>query len=72
MSIPDAYRTNFETLLSAARADNLCLVECKDAKTGEPRYVICAVSTFEGEFVFVPFGHLSDGNPFHAYIPPEA
>ncbi len=70
MSIPDHFRANFETMLSAARAENLCLVECKDALSGEPRYVICAVSVLEGEFTFVPFGHLAQGNPFEAYIPP--
>jgi hypothetical protein len=25
----------------------------------------------DGDFVFTPFGHLSDGNPYDAYLPPE-
>jgi hypothetical protein len=43
MSIPDHISTNFDTLLRAASDGNLALMECSDAVTGEPRYVICAV-----------------------------
>jgi len=72
MAIPDAYRRNFETLRRAAEAGDLALLECRDAQTGEPRYVICAVSrTDKGDYVMTPFGHLDDGNPFDAYRPPE-
>jgi hypothetical protein len=71
MAIPDAHRRNFETLRRAAAAGDLALMECADAKTGEPRYVICAVGReSNGDYVMTPFGHLHDGNPFEAYIPP--
>lgn len=71
MAIPDAYRTNFNTLLRAAADGRLALIECADALTGEPRYVICAVADAPGGGVdMVPFGHLCDGNPFDAYTPP--
>ena len=42
-----------------------------DAVTGAPRYVICAVGRDDGDFVFTPFGHLADGNPYDAYLPPD-
>ena len=71
MTIPDHARANFETLLCAAADGNLALMECADALTGEPRYVICAVGRDGAEFVFTPFGHLADGNPFDAYLPPS-
>ncbi len=71
MSIPDHARANFETLLRAAADGNLALMECKDAVTSEPRYVICAVGRDGTDFVFTPFGHLADGNPFDAYLPPS-
>ena len=71
MSIPDHARANFETLLRAAADGSLALMECADALTGEPRYVICAVGCDGAEFVFTPFGHLADGNPFDAYLPPS-
>ena len=70
MSIPDHARANFETLLRAAADGNLALMECADARTGETRYVICAVGRDGAEFIFTPFGHLADGNPFDAYLPP--
>jgi Family of unknown function (DUF6117) len=70
MSIPDHARTNFDTLLRAASNGNLALMECTDAITGERRYVICAVGREGTDYLFTPFGHLADGNPFDAYLPP--
>ena len=72
MSIPDYARANFQTLLDAAANGDLALMECADAVSGEPRYVICAVGRASEEFVFTPFGHLADGNPYEAYLPPAA
>ena len=69
MSIPAHARANFQTLLRAAADSNLALMECMDAVTGEPRYVICAVGRDGTDFVFTPFGHLADGNPFDAHLP---
>ena len=71
MSIPDYARANFQTLLRAAADGNLALLECADAETGAVRYVICAVGRDDEEFLFTPFGHLADGNPYEAYRPPE-
>lgn len=70
MAIPDTYRANFNTLLRAAQSGDLALMECADAQSREPRYVICAVGRDGDEFIFVPFGHLHDGDPYEAYIPP--
>ncbi|MDP3674308.1 MAG: DUF6117 family protein [Novosphingobium sp.] len=71
MAIPDSHRTNFETLMRAARAGDLALLECTDAATGSPRYVLCAVGRDDDEYVMTPFGHLADGNPFELYVPPS-
>ena len=71
MAIPEAYRRNFDTLLRAAADGNLALLECTDAATSEPRYVICAVGWDKGEYVMTPFGHLQEANPFDAYQPPS-
>ncbi|MGE0502531.1 MAG: DUF6117 family protein [Rhizobiaceae bacterium] len=70
MSIPDHARANFQTLLRAAADGNLALLECTDAATGAPRYVVCAVGRDGEEFLFTPFGHLAEGNPYDAYVPP--
>jgi hypothetical protein len=72
MAIPDPFRRNFETLLRAASDDALALVECRDAATGEHRYVVCAVGRQGPDYVMTPFGHLCDGNPYEVYIPPDA
>lgn len=72
MAIPDAYRRNFETLRRAAEAGDLALMECTEAATGMLRYVICAVTRDDnGDYLMMPFGHLHDGNPFEAYVPPD-
>ena len=71
MAVPDHVRANFEVLLRAARNNDLALMECKDAESGNTRYVICAVGRSDGDYAFTPFGHLAEGNPFEAYVPPE-
>ncbi len=70
MSIPDHISTNFAALLCAASHGNLALMQCADAITGESRYVICAVGREGTDYLFTPFGHLTDGNPYDAYLPP--
>ena len=75
MSIPSHAQSNFQTLLRAAGDGNLALMECLDAVTGAPRYVICAVGRDDGDFVFTPFGHLAAGDPggfIHRGTPGEA
>lgn len=71
MTIPDHAKTNFETLLRAAGDGNLALMECRDATTRETRFVLCAVGRDGRDYVFTPFGHLADGNPYDAYLPPD-
>lgn len=70
MAIPEAYVRNFRTMMRAASNGDLSLMECMDAVTGEPRYVLCAVSLQGNDYVMTPFGHLHDGNPYEAYVPP--
>ncbi len=71
MAIPDYAHTNLNTLLRTAGNGNLALMECADALTGEKRYVIAAVGRNGGDYVFTPFGHLADGNPYDACLPPD-
>jgi len=70
MAIPDHARANFETLLQAARAGDLALMECTEASSGETRYVLCAVGRDGEAYLMTPFGHLAPGNPYEAYVPP--
>ncbi|MCW8060829.1 DUF6117 family protein [Agrobacterium tumefaciens] len=71
MAIPDYARTNFNTLLRAAGDGNLALMECADALTGDKRYVIAAVGRDGDDYIFTPFGHLAEQNPYDAYLPPD-
>lgn len=71
MAIPKPFRDNFNTMLKAAKNNDLALMECTDAKTGEPRYVICAVGRDGEGYVMTPFGHLCNGNPFEEYKAPD-
>ena len=71
MSIPEYARANFNTLLRAAACGDLALLECADAVTGEPRYVLCAVAQDGADYAITPFGYLAPGNPYDAYEPPR-
>lgn len=71
MSIPDHIQTNFDTLLRAASNGHLALMECQDALTGAPRFVLCAVGRDGEAFLFTPFGHLAEDDPYQAYSPPD-
>ena len=71
MAIPDYARENFQTMLRAAENGDLALMECADAATGAPRYVICGVGHENEDYLFTPFGHLAEQNPYEAYRPPE-
>ena len=44
MAIPDHARANINKLLRAAASGELALLEAADALTGEPRYVLCAIT----------------------------
>lgn len=70
MAIPEHARASFETLVKAAKAGDLALVECTEIASGETRYVLCAVGRDEGNYIMTPFGHLAPGNPYDAYMPP--
>lgn len=70
MAIPEHSRANFETLVKAAKAGDLALMECTEVASGETRYVLCAVGRDGDNYVMTPFGHLAPGNPYEAYIPP--
>ena len=76
MAIPDHARANLNTLLRAAASGELALLEAADAQTGEPRYVLCAITpAFDrspDEFILTPFGHLAPDDPYDLYVPPNA
>lgn len=71
-ALPDAHKVNFETLLQAARAGDLCIVQCTDAKTHDPVTAICAVNRdAENNIELAPIARFFNGNPYEQLIPPS-
>lgn len=70
MSIADGHKTNFETLKRAAANGDLALLECTDAKTGQPVVALCAVGRDKEEYFFTPLARFFDGNPYEELAPP--
>ena len=72
MAIPEGYKANFETLLKAARNEDLVLVECTNKTTGKPAYVLAAVNSVrpDDKLELVPLAQLFDSSPYEMLIPP--
>lgn len=67
----DAYRENLNTILRAAKAGRLALMECQDKHTGKPCAVICAVSDDGDGVLMVPIARIYDDNPYDHLNPPN-
>lgn len=70
--LPDHHVQWFEQMRLATKNGDIALMSCLDAKTKEPRSVICIVSQADdGGIEMIPLGHfVPEGNPFDAYLPP--
>jgi len=65
-------KANFETLNQATLNGDVCIMECKDKKTGERVPVVCAVNRLaNGEMEFAPLAKLFTGNPYDEVEPPK-
>lgn len=70
MSLAQGHIANFKTLGKAFENDDVALMECTDAKTGESIAVICMVNRVAGDIEFVPVARMFNGNPYEEVIPP--
>lgn len=71
IKIPNHYRQNFNTMLSAAKAGRLALVSCIEKATQQPVMAVCAMQANEdGTITPVPFARLFDDNPFETLEDP--
>lgn len=69
--IPKGHKSNLETLIRAAKAGRLALLDCQDKATGKPVVVLACISDApQGEFDLVPFARMFDGNPYDELNPP--
>jgi len=71
MALLKGHRMQFETLQAAFRNGDVALMECQDKTTGKYVAVIVAVNRVDGEFEFVPFAKLFDGDPYEEVNPPD-
>jgi len=69
-------KANFKTVQKAAKAGQLALLECTDAKTGNRVPVIVAVNVTrqpdEEAYEFIPLARMFTGNPYDEVLPPDA
>jgi len=68
-------RQNFQTLLSAVRADRICLMSAFDTMTNEPVFLVCAVNVEPQSdecFEFIPIAVLCNEDPYQRFRPPMA
>lgn len=64
------HKTNFNTLLKAAAAGKLVLIDAVDVKTGEPVAVIAASNDpVDGKVQLAPLAKLFDGNAYEEVVP---
>lgn len=71
MPIAQGYKDNFSTLMRAVKNNDVVLMECTDASTGQSVMTVCAVFQQGEEYVTVPLAKLFDGNPYEELKPPE-
>ena len=55
MEIPEGAKSNFNTMLEAAKNGDLALMDCFDKATGRSVSAICAVTRSNKEIQFTPF-----------------
>lgn len=71
MAIPGIYNQLWTILTKACDEGDLALVQCRDAHTGEPRYVVCAIDVKgDGNADIYPLGHLVP-NGCEVYVDPD-
>ena len=63
-------RMLFSEVCDAAHANELCLVECTDRRTGKKVNVICAATTEDGVVRLRLLARLFSGNPYNEVAPP--
>ena len=69
-AINDSLKHNFRMLVKAAVNEDLALIKCTCAQTGEPVFTICAINHSDDGVEALPIARLFVGNPFEQLIPP--
>lgn len=67
--IPIGDRTNFDTLVRAAKIGNLMAVSAKRLSDGKQVTLVCAAGKDGNEIVVTPLAVMIEGNPYEDFIP---
>ena len=71
MALAKGHRKNLDTIIRAATARDLAVLECQDRLTRAPVPVLVAIhQDDEGQFVFTPLARMFMGNPYEELIGP--
>ena len=70
-ALTEGYRANFQTLLKAAKYEDLALVSAIRKSDRKPVALVCAMQTNAEETITpVPFAIMCEGNPFEDFEDP--
>lgn len=69
--IPKGHKSNLDTIIRAARAGDLAVVECFNRRENRIVHVLCAIGFDGKEYAIAPFAQLYDDNPYDVLSPPD-
>ena len=72
MALAPEHQANFATLVRAAQAGDLALLDCQERAGEKPLPVLCAANrNLDGSIEFVPLAILFCDNPYEWIDPPR-
>jgi len=72
MALAKGHRKNLDTILRAADARDLAVLECRDRTTHEPVPVLVAVhQDATGQYIITPLARMFTGNPYAELLGPD-
>lgn len=71
MAIPKGYQTNLNTIIEAAKADRLAILDCTDKATGKQVIALIALGEGPEGYDLIPLAKMFDGNPYEEIDPPD-
>lgn len=71
MPLAPGHKTNLNTIIRAAKAGHLAVLECKRRSDGAIVPLLVTVSWDGREYTMTPFAEMVQGNPFELYLPPD-
>jgi hypothetical protein len=67
----DDHENAFSKMCEAFELGQICMVECREAETGENVAVVCAIIMENGTETYVPLARMFNQDPFEELLPPD-